>query len=240
MSPKNKKTNLKKPETTSMVSIIAHQMKTPVSAIKGYLEALKAGDCGKVNRAQEEYFTDALENVKRIFDFIETLLEVSIIEDKKFQIKIKPVALEEIITGILRDLSPWIEANNCQVFFKRPKRLSKVLVDPQRILQVIQNLIANAVIYKEGRGRVEITLERKGEQVLFSCKDNGVGIAKEDFKKVFSKFYRSERALNIYPSGTGLGLFISKAIIELSGGKIWFESKEGKGAAFYFTLPIAK
>lgn len=240
MSPKNKKTNLKRPETTSMVSIIAHQMKTPVSAIKGYLEALKAGDCGKVNRAQEEYFTDALENVKRIFDFIETLLEVSIIEDKQFQIKIKPVALEKIITEVLKDLSPWIEANNCQVFFKKPEKLPNVLTDIFRISQAVRNFITNAVLYKEGKGRVEISLEQKGKDLLFICKDNGIGIPKEDLNKVFSKFYRSEEAMSLDPSGSGLDLFISQAVIEMSGGKIWFEKNKGRGMTFYFSLPIAK
>jgi len=138
----------------------------------------------------------------------------------------------------LNELSDWIKANNCKVFLKKPEKLAKVLTDPFEIHQVIQRIIANAVIYRKGKGNIEITLEQKKGKLLFICKDNGIGIPKKDFEKVFTKFYRSERAVIIDSSGAGLSLFISKTVIELSNGKIWFESEENKGTTFYFTLPI--
>lgn len=238
MGPKVGKLNTKKPKISEFVSVIIHQLKTPISVIKGYLEALLAGDQGEVNTDQAEYLKDAIENIKRVSRFIDELFDVSRIEEKKFGIKFRLVSLEKVISEVLNTLSHWFEANNCQVIFEKPKKLAKVIADPLRIRQVVQNLIVNAVIYKEGRGRVEIKLKQKGKNILFSCKDNGIGIPQQDFKKVLSKFYRSEEALNINPSGTGLGLFISKATIELSGGRIWFESKEDEGTTFYFTLPI--
>jgi len=235
-----KKRDPQKPKITETVSIVAHQFKTPISVIKGYLEALISGDCGEINPAQKEYLADALENVKRMSNFIENLLDVSRIEEKQLDVKLKPVALEKIIAQILVDFSSWIEANNCEVNFKKPKKIPKVLTDPLRIRQVIQNLISNAVLYKKGRGKVEITLKQKDKEILFSSKDNGIDIPEKDFKKVFSKFYRSEEAMELDPSGSGLGLYINKAIIELSGGKIWFKKNKDFGMTFYFTLPIAK
>ncbi|MFQ6049786.1 MAG: sensor histidine kinase [Candidatus Paceibacterales bacterium] len=236
-----KKTNfLKKPKTADIVSIVAHQLKTPISVIKGYLEALKAGDCGKINPLQKEYLTDALVNVKKMSGFIENLLDVSRIEENRFDIKLEPVALEELTAQILINLAPWFEANNCEISFKMPEKLPKVLTDRLRIRQVIQNLISNAVLYKEGRGKVEIALKEKNKKVLFICKDNGVGVPENEFKKIFSKFYRSEEAMELDPSGSGIGLYINKAIIELSKGRIWFKKNKDRGMTFYFSLPIAK
>lgn len=238
MSSKYKR--IKKPKITEIVPVVIHQLKTPISVIKGYIEALLAGDCGKITATQKEYLSDVLENIERISSFINSLFDVSRIEDKKLEIKLDPVSLENVIAGVLKDLSRWIAANNCEVFFERPKKLPKVLTDPIRIREAIQNFISNAAIYKEIKGKVRISLKQKGKEVIFSCQDNGIGIPKEDFKKVFNKFYRSEKSMTLDPSGTGLGLFICKAIVELSGGKIWFESKEGKGTTFYFTLPVAR
>lgn len=231
---------IKKPKITEIVPVVIHQLKTPISVIKGYIEAVLVGDCGEITSAQKEYLSDALENIKRMSSFIDSLLDVSRIEDKKLDVRLEPVALERVISEVLKDLSRWLEANNCLVFFEKSKKLPKVLTNYIRIREAIQNFISNAAIYKERKGKIKITLKQEGKNVLFSCQDNGIGIPKEDFKKVFSKFYRSEEAMTFDPSGTGLGLFICKAIIELSGGKIWFKSKEKKGTTFYFTLPIAK
>jgi signal transduction histidine kinase len=235
-----RRTDLKRTKIAEIVSIVSHQFKTPLSVIKGYLEVLISGDCGEINDFQREYLSDALENVQRMSCLVEDLLDVSRIEEKQFKIKLKAVALEKITEQVLEDLSKWIKANNCEVSFKKPKSLPRVLTDPDKIQQVVQNLVANAVVYKTGRGKVEITLERSGKEVLFACKDNGVGIPKRDFNRVFSKFYRSEDSIELNPSGSGLGLYINKAIIELSKGKIWFSKNKKAGVTFIFSLPVAK
>jgi len=228
----------KKIKITNSIPVVSHQLKTPISAIKWCLESLLAGDQGKISPGQREYLSDALENIEKMYCFIDNLFNVLKIETKKFEIVIKPVSLEKIIDQALSEVSNWIKANNCKVSFKKPEKLAKVLTDPFEIHQVIQRIIANAVIYRKEKGNIEITLEQKKGKVLFSCKDNGIGIPKKDFKKVFTKFYRSDGAISIDSSGSGLGLFISKIVINLSNGKIWFESKENKGTTFYFTLPI--
>lgn len=226
-------------KVAEVVSITAHQLKSPIAVIKGYLEALVSGDCGQINHFQKDYLNDALENVKRMSNFVENLLDVSRIEGGQLDIKLEPVALEKITSQILVDFFPWVKANNAEVNFKKPKKLPQVLTDPIKIRQVIENLISNAIKYKRRRGKVEITIKQKGKKVLFACKDNGIGIPKKDFRKVFSKFYRSEEAMELDPSGSGLGLYVNKAIIELSGGKIWFSKNKNSGMTFCFALPIA-
>lgn len=230
-----------KPKMSEVISIVAHQLKNPLSVIKGYLEVLLTEDFGKVNQKQKEYLSDALENVKRMAKIVGYLLDVSRIEEGKYEMKPRLTNLEKITSEVINDFSHLAQASNSKIFFKKPKKLPKVLADPLRIRQVIENLISNALKYKgAGRGKIEISLEKSGKNVLFSCQDNGVGIPKEDFKKVFTKFYRSEQAVEADPGGTGLGLYINKAIIELSGGKIWFEKNKDYGMIFYFTLPIIK
>ncbi len=126
---------------------------------------------------------------------------------------------------------------------QKAKKLPQVLTDPNKIRYVIENIISNAIKYNLDHGVIEISvaLKQTKKEILFSCKDNGIGIPEDEYKKVFSKFYRSEKALEVDPSGSGLGLYVNKAIIELSGGKIWFaKNKNGKGMTFYFSLPIAK
>ncbi len=230
-----------KPKIAEAVSIIAHQLKTPISVIKGYLEALISGDCGEINPSQKDYLSDALENVKKMSSFVENILDISRIETQEFKLKLIPVTLDKITEEVLKNLSTWIKASNSEVAFKKPDTLPKVLTDETRIRQVIQNLITNAIKYKkEGKGRITITIEQRNKKVIFSCQDNGISIPKKDFKKIFSKFYRSEEAIKKDPSGSGLGLYINKATIELSKGKIWFSKNRNSGMTFYFSLPTAK
>lgn len=231
-----------RPKISEVISVVAHQLRHPISVIKSYLEALLLEDFGKINSKQREYLVDSLENIKRMAKNINDLLNISLIEEGKYELKLKLLSLEKITESVVNNLALWTEAANCEVIFQKPKeKLPKVLADPLKIRQVLENLISNAIKYKKaGRGKIEINLAKKGKEVLFSCKDNGIGIAEEDFKKVFSKFYRSEEAMEIDPSGSGLGLYLNKAIVELSGGKIWFSKNKDFGMTFYFTLPVVE
>jgi len=236
------KAKSKKYKIAETISIVAHQLKNPIAIIKGYLEALLAGDRGEINLSQKEYLGDALFNVKEMSKTIDNLIEASRIDAKEYKLNIKPVSLEEVTFRVLSDLSQWAEAANCKIIFQKQKNLPSVLTDPVKIKQVISNLISNAIKYNAGRGVIEVSvlLKKTEKEILFSCKDNGIGIPKEDYKKVFTKFYRSEKAIEIDPSGSGLGLYINKAIVELSRGKIWFAKNKKRGTTFNFSLPIAK
>lgn len=238
-----KRKKVKKYKISEAVSVIAHHMKNPIAIVKGYVEALLAGDCGDVNMAQKEYLNDALTNVKEMAKTINDLIDISRIEEGDYKLNIKPVSLEEVIFQVLSDFFHWAKASNCKIIFKKQKKLPQVLTDPQKIKYVIENIISNAIKYNLEHGVIEVSvsLKQTKKEILFSCKDNGIGIPGEDYKKVFTKFYRAEKALEVDPSGSGLGLYVNKAIIELSGGKIWFaKNKNGKGTTFYFSLPIIK
>jgi signal transduction histidine kinase len=236
------KVKVKKYKLGEAVSIIAHRLKNPIAIVKGYLEALISEDCGEINQNQKEYLSDALANLKEMSKTVSDLISVSVIEEGKYKLNLKFVSLEDIVFKVLSDFFCWAKASNCKIVFKKPKKLPPVLTDPEKIKSVVENLISNAVKYRVGSGTIEVSvlMRQTGEEILFSCKDNGIGIPPKDYKKVFTKFYRSEKAMEVDSSGSGLGLYIDKAIVELSGGKIWFEKNKKEGTTFYFTLPIAK
>lgn len=234
------KSTPKKTKISEPVSIVAHQLKNPISVLYGYLEVLMSKEIGKINKKQKEYLTDALKNVEAMSKIVKDILDVSRIEEGKYEIKPRPTDLVKITQKIINDFSSWAKASNCKIVFEKPKKLPLVRVDPSKIRYVIENLISNAITYKyPGLGEIEIGLKKKENKILFFCKDNGIGIPRKDFQRVFSKFYKSEEAVSLYPAGTGLGLYISKAIIELNQGKIWFKKNKDKGMTFYFTLSIA-
>lgn len=238
MKDEMRKSGTKKSKIAEPIAIVAHQLKNPISVLNGYLEVLISKEIGDLNEKQKEYLEDALENVELMSKIVKDILDVSRIEGKEYKMEPQPTDLVKITEKIVGDFSLWAKASNSQIVFKKPSKIPLAYVDPLKIYYVIENLISNAVFYKSSvPGKVEITIEKKEGKVLFTCKDNGIGIPREDLKKVFSKFYRSEAAISLYPSGTGLGLYISKAIIELSGGKIWFETNKDKGTTFYFYLP---
>ncbi len=223
-------------------SIAAHQLKNPISIIKNYLEVLSSEEIGKLNEKQKEYLSDIAEILEKMRRIVEYLLEISRIEEGKYKLKKEKFSLEDLTENVIKDFKIWAQATNTEIFFKREKNLPKVFSDPIRIRHVIENFISNAIKYKkpEKKGKIIISIKKRGKFLLFSCKDNGIGIPKKDFKKVFTKFYRSEKATQLDPQGTGLGLFIDKATIEESGGKIGFKKNRGSGMTFYFTLPCSK
>lgn len=221
-----------------VISIVSHQFKTPLSAIKGYLEVLIVEDLGKINEKQKEYLEGAMQNTLRMIELVKDLLDVSRIEQGELDFKTKPSNLEKIVRKIIKEFSSFVRAKNSTIYFKSLNKIPIINIDPLKIEQVISNLISNAIKYNKRKGKIDVYLERKGSEVIFHCKDNGIGISKPDKKKVFNKFYRSEKAIMLATGGSGLGLFIAKAIIEKSKGKIWFESKRGEGSSFCFSLPI--
>ena len=231
-----------RPKISEEISIVAHQLKNPISVLKGYLEVLLSEDLGKLNPKQKEYLSDVLENIRLMKEIVTDLLEVSKIEAGKYELKLEATDLEKITQDVIDNFSIWAQASNCKLIFKKPGNgFPSAKADPLKIRQVIENLISNAFKYNTGgEGEIEISLRKIGNKIVFSCKDNGIGLIKEDAKKVFTKFYRSDKAIEMDSTGSGLGLYINKAIVELSGGKIWFKLNKKRGVTFYFSLLIAK
>ena len=223
---------------TEVVSVVSHQLKTPLSAIKGYLEVLISEELGGLTEKQKEYLEDALENTKQMINLVRDILDVARVEADKMEMKPSLTDITKIVEETVKDFSFLARARNCELFLETQEKVPLINIDPIKIKQVITNIISNAVIYNRRKGKVMVSLSRQGKKIIFCCKDTGIGITREEKSKIFTKFYRSDRAFVCETAGSGLGLFISKAIIKKSGGKIWFESQKDKGSTFCFSLPI--
>lgn len=223
-----------------IVSVVSHQLKTPLTAVKGYLEVLLTDDLGNLNKDQKDYAQAALENTKRVIVLVKDLLDVSCVEQDRMEFRLQPTNFEELVKQTIDEFSFLAKAKNCKLSLKILGSTPILNIDSIKIKQVLANLISNAISYSKRKGNVEITLSKNVENVIFCCKDNGIGIAEKDKISIFTKFHRSEEAITHTTEGSGLGLFITKAIVEKSGGKIWFQSKKSEGSMFCFSLPILK
>lgn len=223
---------------SEFVSIVSHQLRSPLSNLKWAIEILMSGRLGKVDNKQVEYFRILKENSARMQELVGDLLIVSRIEQQRFPLNPKEFSLTSLARELIDEFEPYIKASNIEIKFLSQENLPKVLADKSRIKLVIENLLDNAIRYIKDNGVVEIKIEQKENSVRFEIKDNGVGIPEEDQKYIFQKFFRSENILRHQTQGTGLGLYIAKSIVEKSKGQMGFKSKEGKGSTFWFTLPI--
>lgn len=223
---------------SEFVSIVSHQLRSPLSNLKWSLELLMSGRLGEIEAPQLEYFKILKDSSTRMRELVKDLLIVSRIEQGKLPFRKTEVSLPAITKDLISEFTPFTKAANTEIQFEADADLPKVFTDPLQIKLVIENFLDNATRYIQKRGKVEVRINKEDRFTHFQIKDNGVGIPKEDQKYIFRKFFRSSNALKRQTQGTGLGLYISKSIIEKAGGKIWFQSEEGKGSIFHFTLPV--
>lgn len=226
---------------TEFVSISAHQLRTPLSAIKWTLRMLLDGDLGEISPEQRNFLEKTYWSNERMITLINDLLDVTRIEEGRYLYKPILADFEPIVQFVINSYKEEFEKKKLEIRFNKPeKKLPRAVVDVEKIRLVIENLLDNAVRYTPPGGRVTISLRyvEKEKEIEFSIKDTGVGIPGDQQERVFTKFFRGVNVMRMETEGTGLGLFISKNIIEAHGGKIWFESEEGEGTTFYFTLPL--
>ena len=226
---------------TEFVSLAAHQLRTPLSAIKWTLKMLLDEDLGKINEEQREFVEKTYESNERMISLINDLLDVTRIEEGGYLFKPILADIQNIIQLIINSYKEQIQERKIKFEFKKPKtKAPKVKVDVEKIKLVISNLLDNAISYTKPGGSVLVSLKYDKKKIEISIKDTGVGIIKDQQERVFSKFFRGANVIRMETDGSGLGLFITKNIIEAHGGKIWFESEENKGTTFCFTLPIKR
>jgi signal transduction histidine kinase len=224
--------------STEVASVISHQFKTPLAGIRSSLEVVIAGDLGPLTDEQHEYLSFAFENTGQLVLLVKDLLDVSRIDEGKFKVRKEPANLPSIIRSVVSDVSLFAKARNAHLTFNVVGEIPPTVLDAVKIREVVHNIVMNAIHYNIKKGDIVVTLERKGDTVLFTCADNGIGIPEKDRAKVFSRFHRGGQAIELSPDGSGLGLHIAKAIVEASGGKIWFDSEVDKGTTFYVSLPL--
>lgn len=224
---------------TEFVSLAAHQLRTPLSAIKWSLQMLLGGDMGMVPNTQKELLSKTYESNERMITLVNDLLNVTKIESGKTLHQPSLVQIEDVVAGQVQLYTADAERRGITLSYIRPEeKLPKVLVDEEQIGIVIQNLIDNALHYSPQGGRVTVALAHDIKEVRVSVQDEGLGIPQEEQPKVFEKFFRASNVKKVHTEGSGLGLYITKYIVEIHGGKIWFTSTESQGTTFTFTLPV--
>ncbi len=226
---------------SEFVSIVSHQLRTPASAVKWYLELLINNRHGlPLNDWQNEKLHQAYQSNERMIGLINDLLNVSRLDSGKFLLHRQPVAPSQLIDEIVLELVHFAHAHNIELVKQVTTTLPKIQADADKLREVLMNLLTNAIKYsRPGRRRVIITVRPRGRMIEFSVADQGIGIPKKDRSHIFGKFYRADNAVESQTEGSGLGLYIAREIIRLHGGKIHLVSQEGRGTTVSFTLPIS-
>jgi signal transduction histidine kinase len=230
---------------TEFMSIASHELKIPMTSIKGYAKLLTLGTAGDLTDRQKDFLNIIAANVDRMDRLVADLLDVSRIEAGRLRLDMKPVDLREVIDTVLQSVQTQIIAKKLALQLEVPEKLPPVLGDQGRLIQVITNLVSNAYKYTPEGGQIHIKADGlavtlPSDHLTISVRDTGLGISPEDQQKIFTKFFRAEDPQVRDVPGTGLGLSITKSLVEMHGGEIWFESEVGKGTTFAFTLPIAQ
>ncbi|MEI6510803.1 MAG: ATP-binding protein [Candidatus Uhrbacteria bacterium] len=229
---------------TEFVSVASHQLRTPLTAIRWYLEDLQSQEIGPLLPEQKASVDQAVESTARMINLVNDLLNVSRLETGRLAIEPKPTDIAGVLRDVVQENTGIAVAKGCALNLHLPTDpLPTISVDPVLIRQVAANLVSNAVKYtypETGKPQVDVTLTKDGKHYYrVTVTDNGMGIGAEDKGRIFERFFRANNAVKKQAEGSGLGLYIAKLIIEESGGMISFDSDEGHGSTFWFLLPVA-
>jgi signal transduction histidine kinase len=234
---------------SDFVSFVAHELKNPMTSIKGYTELLAAGSVGEINEMQTNFLNTIRANVERMSVLVSDLNDNAKIEAGRLRLDYKPVHIAEVVEEVMRSTRRQIEDKKQTVDLRLSADMPPVWADPVRVGQVLTNLVSNAHKYTPEGGTIVIGAEAAANQwdpegakqvVHLWVRDNGIGISIEDQAKIFQKFFRSDDSKAREAPGTGLGLNITKSLVEMQGGRIWFESEFRHGTTFHFTVPVAE
>ena len=216
------------------ISMASHQLRTPLTSVKGYMSMVLDGDAGELKKQQKQLLDQAFVSSQRMVYLIADLLNVSRLKTGKFIIDAHPTNLAEVVEGEISQLRETAKRKNLKLTYNKPDKSPQLMLDETKIRQVIMNFADNAIYYTPSGGNIVIELKEDKKNIYFTVKDDGIGVPKREKEHMFTKFYRAKNARKARPDGTGLGLFMAKKVVDAQGGQILFDSEEGKGSTFGF------
>lgn len=222
------------------VSMASHQLRTPLTSVKGYISMVLEGDVGRISAQQRELLEEAFASSERMVHLIGDFLNVSRLKTGKFMIDQHPIDLIKLIKQEVDSLQSTANAHNLKLTFRMPSYFPVLYVDEGKIRQVIMNFIDNAIYYSKEGTTIAVELSIVDGSAVLKVKDTGIGVPKAEQTHLFTKFFRATNARRQRPDGTGVGLFLAKKVIVAHGGSIVFESVEGEGSTFGFRLPVKR
>lgn len=237
----NKKLKKLDAAKSEFVSIASHQLRTPLTVIKGYISMMLEGSFGRVPKKQKESLERVAESNERLIQLVENLLNISRIESGRLRFNFELVKMEDMVVSVVEELSSQAKKKGIKMVYDIPsKSLQAIMLDREKIRQVVMNLVDNAIKYTN-EGEVKVQLQKIDDEIQFSVSDNGMGISDDDLPNLFTKFTRGTDTPLIHTEGTGLGLYVARQMIEAHQGRIWAKSRGvGEGSAFCFTLPLKR
>lgn len=222
------------------ISLVSHQLRTPLTSVKGILSLVLEGDVGPISDQQRGMLQQAFDSSQRMVYVIADLLNASRLQSGKFVIINRVTYLNEVVESEVEQLRSSAKSHNIELNFVKPTEFPPLLLDETKIRQVIMNFLDNALYYTPAGGQVDVSLEVAPSSIEFKVTDSGLGVPKDEQANLFTKFYRAANARQMRPEGTGLGLYMAKKVVVAQGGSIIFTSEEGKGSTFGFMFPLDK
>lgn len=221
------------------ISMASHQLRTPLTSVKGYISMVLDGDVGHISPPQRKMLEQAFTSSQRMVYLISDLLNVSRLQTGKFVIEPVGSHLDQVVADEVNQLKESAKIHNLELIYDRPSDFPIVYIDETKIRQVMMNFMDNAIYYTPAYGKVWVSLRASESSIEFTVKDTGMGVPKAQRHQLFTKFFRADNARTARPDGTGLGLFMAKKVVVAQGGAIIFESEEGKGSTFGFSFPLS-
>lgn len=236
----NKKLKLMDSTKDEFISLTSHQLRTPLTTVKGYISMLLDGDAGELTKQQRRLLEESFHSSQRMVHLISDFLNISRIQTGRFEMELSETDLAGVLNEEIEQLQLSAKSRQIALAYEKPSQFPMVHIDEAKIRQVMMNFIDNAIYYSPPNTTVKVVLLYAGQHIEFRVVDQGIGVPASEQHKLFSKFARASNAKKQRPDGTGIGLFMAKKIIVALGGSIIFQSKENKGSTFGFRLPLQK